>query len=1080
MSTSNVNPSQHPRLIGFIPPVSESPRYADNPFASREIALAWLSAFWRLFIGRYDTYAHRPLGNGRIGRVPRQLSNEVLWDHLRGNHVLYVYVQHHFRRGVKICVLDVDCHGNVSEDELSAKSERNFSYLEAVWRRLRELGLPVLLENSDGRGGLHLWMFVQNLSNAEAITVAAWMDSLVDRGDVNVERFPRGNIADETHPGLCIRLPGSHHRQYHFSTFWNGEGWINGAAALAGLNEIHPVAANELPEEALRFRAPIPPTRALPTTARQHSRANQAAPPLDVIQEALRCLGSDYYDATRDEWLRVGMGLHSCVRTAAELQLFFDLWASWSRQAPARWNPDAAVRDWDSFSDGPDCFQWPSLFRLAMAEGFKPPTCWHPDYRDQLQVDTFNAVPYEPTPPTGEAVSIDVLRQAVLQSRLDSLGQPGIFLDRSGTGSGKSTADLEIAESGCRILVIVPDHLNTNEIAESAEGRGLSVVRYRKRVYGSRDVDQNNPQAAGINCWNPDADRAIAAGLAIEHTVCRLCLHREVCRRDGYRGQVEASRRNIGQSAVVLMTHRRAQLIDLSAYCRTHRIDYVAVHESLVEFLGPVYSITLEDLHQFQQLLNVLRRPGQFLNQLGVFGDHLTSNSSQFARTQLAIQSEREGEAHQRREGLRVWIRHVERIVPRLEETLTQGASTAVEVDLTEMTFPPNNDLIPELHSLFWHANQLNARSESTFQLGSCDRQGMDMTGGDPTLVFRLLLELTTGKLRRLVRSAGARRQRLVAVSQMELPSGIPVWLCDATADPEILARIVPGLADRTPLMHVQSHHSVLQVPEYDISRSQRTGPNSTIGKAVRHVLRSYPNKQNICVFCHSNHLEGIRSQLPVRVTSRNYFHSAVARGSNSLFGQHDLLVILGTPRAGGPRSVVDRLIQIGDIDAINEPSEWGSQSFQITDRTRATRVIRSSRYGHPLWNAAYNSIVEAELKQIVGRARPVLFEGSDVVVVSSHLICTEFLEHSELSLTASEDRVWQVCRQFEGSFAARDIRRHVPDLSIRTVSLALQALRKRGYIEYCGTGRRRSTRYQLVRRSPDGRGPASDGCEGE
>ena len=1070
MSTNNSQPSQHPRLIGFNPLVSESPRYADNPFASREIALAWLSVLWRLFIGRYDTYACRPLGNGRLLRVPLPLNNDVLWDHVRGNHVIYAYVQHYFQRGVKICVLDVDCHGDGPDEEFHDLARRNFSYLEAIWRRLRELSLPVLLENSDGRGGLHLWMFVDNLSNTEAIAAAAWMASLAEPGDLQVERFPRASVANETKPGLCIRLPGSHHKRYHFSTFWNGENWINGVSALGILNQIQPVSVGGLPEEALRFRAPIPATAELSPLPQQHDWTNRPAPPIDILRQAIGCLREDYYDATRREWLTVGIGLHSCVRTAAQSQEYFEIWKTWSRQAPSRWIENDAVRDWDSFSSGGP-FQWQDLLRLAMDEGYEPPTYWHPEYSRHLNHDPTTAVPYESPPLTGEAVRIEVQRQAVLQSRIDSVGGCGVFLDRSGTGSGKSTADLQIAARGHKVLVLVPDHTNVREIEAEATSRGLQVIAYPKRVYGSLDADQSNPPNPEVNCWNPDADRAQSAGLAIQHTVCRDCSHAMRCRGSGYLGAaIRVKDTRASRSSLIVMTHRRAQLTGLTKICRKYGIEYVAVHENLLEFIAPAFSVNAADVRHFLQLLQALYVSPNFVQRLGIIAEPMTTEPSRFAR--MAYDRQQDDNARlppqdqEWRQNVRTWVSTAIEILTRLVSALTDDSATANEVNLSEVEFQVCNYPIQDLHGLLWRVRQHDDEQNTMGSSRSPARHPNDNRRRDvgQRNVVRLLMELTAGTVRRLVKVPATTRgpARLIAASRVNMPARIPVWLCDATAELENLRSVMPEVIDRTPAMHVTAHHRLLQLPDFDITRGQSTGPKSTVAKVLRRLLPMFPNKRRICLFCHSNQVDGIRQSQFANVTMIHYFHAGIARGSNSLYREHDWLVILGTPRAGGSATVIDRLVQLGEIDALNAPPEWGKRAIQITDNRRRTRVIEVRGYGHPVWNRAYKSIVEPELKQTIGRARYVLPDGCDVVVVSSQLVASEFLPFRATSLTDAQERTWQACRQIGGTFAPRDIQQFT-NISKRTNSSAIGRLVEFGYLSKVEGTAGRNTRYQLA-----------------
>jgi hypothetical protein len=405
MSTDNTaqnpGPDDLPPPVFVAPDPPDSSQYFSNPIVEADAVRTLRDAFWRLFIGRRDTFGKRWRGSDGAPRQNEAITNEILEDHLEGRYAVHVYPQNVTDRGVKICVLDVDCHRTVPEDEVDDRAQSNFTYIEAIWRQLREMGLPVLLEDSNGRGGFHLWMFVDNLSNREAIGVTAWMASRADAGNLKVECYPGGNEISDDGFGTCIRLPGRHHTEPYFSRFWTGAGWIDAGAVVALLEQIQPVPASGLPEEALTFQPPPSTGTNGRRTTQQRAWTDPAVPPCHVIQEALTFLGPDYYDATRAEWIQIGIGIHSCVRSPEESEEYFQRFKVWSQQAPSRWNEQEAQRDWDSFRpDG--LLQWRNPIRLAMDNGYEPPEQWHPDLSRHLHLDIVNAVPYERPPLTGE------------------------------------------------------------------------------------------------------------------------------------------------------------------------------------------------------------------------------------------------------------------------------------------------------------------------------------------------------------------------------------------------------------------------------------------------------------------------------------------------------------------------------------------------------------------------------------------------------------------------------------------------------------------------------------------------------
>jgi hypothetical protein len=105
--------------------------------------------------------------------------------------------------------------------------------------RLVRQGLRPLLTTSDGKGGLHL----RTLFSRPVPTplLFAWLQALTEDYSAlglykQPETFPKQpQVTPEAPCGSWLRLPGKHHTNGHWSTVWDGTGWLAGAAAVEKL-----------------------------------------------------------------------------------------------------------------------------------------------------------------------------------------------------------------------------------------------------------------------------------------------------------------------------------------------------------------------------------------------------------------------------------------------------------------------------------------------------------------------------------------------------------------------------------------------------------------------------------------------------------------------------------------------------------------------------------------------------------------------------------------------------------------------------------------------------------------------------
>lgn len=212
--------------------------------------------------------------------------------------------------------------------------------------------------------------------------------------------------------------------------------------------------------------------------------------------------------------------------------------------------------------------------------------------------------------PTGPERSLTEWRQDIIRTRLDSLNKPGVYLDRSPTGAGKTTADIEAVHKSGRGLIVLPSHENCDEVEAAMRAAGIDAKKYPARISDPDKVQ---------NCWNPSADVAEKLSLSAFAAVCVTCPYRTDCEQTGYLAELKA----VEGAAVVIATHARAirtgfsQLMGDREFV-SNRHQYVAVHEAAANLLRPTETVSETDLQQMADLLaSVLADP----DWLDWFGD---------------------------------------------------------------------------------------------------------------------------------------------------------------------------------------------------------------------------------------------------------------------------------------------------------------------------------------------------------------------------------------------------------------------------------------------------------------------------
>ncbi len=165
--------------------------------------------------------------------------------------------------------------------------------------------------------------------------------------------------------GSWVRLFGRHHKRDHYTRFWDGARWLEGAEAVEYLLDhggddpaLIPLEVHELVKAARANRKPEPPA------AEGGSDAGEKTPDDFLLAaEALRYVRARA--RSYKTWVDVGMALH-CLGDRGLV-----LWDEWSKTSPENYEPGACAAKWATFSD--NGLRLGSLFHWAAEAGWKYP-----------------------------------------------------------------------------------------------------------------------------------------------------------------------------------------------------------------------------------------------------------------------------------------------------------------------------------------------------------------------------------------------------------------------------------------------------------------------------------------------------------------------------------------------------------------------------------------------------------------------------------------------------------------------------------------------------------------------------------
>lgn len=120
---------------------------------------------------------------------------------------------------------DLDNHERTAE-----KAAENLSAALLLCDVLRAFGLAPLIEDSDGHGGLHVWVIF--CDPVETYRVHAFMVAVLAELKIAAECYPKQPKLRPEQLGNWLRIPGLHHTRKHWSRFLAEGVWHDGEDAV--------------------------------------------------------------------------------------------------------------------------------------------------------------------------------------------------------------------------------------------------------------------------------------------------------------------------------------------------------------------------------------------------------------------------------------------------------------------------------------------------------------------------------------------------------------------------------------------------------------------------------------------------------------------------------------------------------------------------------------------------------------------------------------------------------------------------------------------------------------------------------
>ena len=514
-------------------------------------------------------------------------------------------------------------------------------------------------------------------------------------------------------------------------------------------------------------------------------------------------------------------------------------------------------------------------------------------------------------------------RQAMSQARIDSLSQPGVYLDTSPAGAGKSYADIGAMQRVKTSLQIVPSHKNCEEVEMRCNEYEIPAVRF--------------PKLDSETCQNfTEAENVLAVGLSVSGALCPRCEYNADCEYQYGCKDAESARHTIATH------HRGALSFERLAEGRA----YITIHEDSADFLRPALEIAvgLEQVAQAadEAITIAVRRQ---------FGDDPDKSEEFYFRTMYNV-------ANNLIEILQSSPSTASLDLPPAAG-MPRGAEMRLYDAIQQAGVCPNPAAVQlvkslaagEIEELVVRVDEpLAKRRQKQIRRSVCGIRQNHLPAKTPVWVND-----ATGNSDDTEAMTGRSVQDMTPAGDLERQHPvlqIPLDVTKGTKRPSVIS-MVRGIVMRLPYDRIGVITHLKHVPA--INGTAKSGP----------VLES---------------------EIRDRITRIEHFRSGESRGSNGWLEDCDCLIVVGTPRVP-PAAIKSRLFKLGMPAAAARSEDWtawGRDYWSGVTATGRRVTVQSRAYRDHDWHRAHQAIVRAELIQAAGRGRSITESGIPTVILST------------------------------------------------------------------------------------------------
>ena len=563
---------------------------------------------------------------------------------------------------------------------------------------------------------------------------------------------------------------------------------------------------------------------------------------------------------------------------------------------------------------------------------------------DLQVVERFTPPADHSQPLPGEVRSLQWWSNQLVEKKLASLTSPGVYVDASPVGSGKSWSDRQAVSQVTKAVIVVPTIEGAEETATALRDAGIDARATPKRV-------------EGVNCWNPMASKAEKMGLSILGTACISCPHgrgegadRRCWEPGGYQRDLSDSR----DGQTVVLTHARVQAERLDR----QGADLVIVHESALDTVRPYRPLTMSHVRNAARLLQGPSKP--------------------------SLNPDEPGKGDRLEDGDRWALWRLRDVAEAILTALESPGRPAERIEL------PPLDQIPEAALEMLRGVSMRLFQATIHGQVKTDWGTLLLAAAGGVELYRQEMEYTE--------AGGTDRESSALVIGLNLPSPRTVtWFHDATALRDqrgemVLEKILRSadlpVTDETPsgiLPHVQTVRQVIR----DVHR--RTSPDRVVDLVAGVLARS--DLQRVGVICHSPKTgqstavvdwANRRTVLSRRVGMVSFFGSGLDRNSNRWIEETDGGIVGGTPRQSA-NDVRRVLLQVGDLTNAALPTPlWISAPWTGRGTDGNPVEVYRKNYADPVWADLADQLVRGSMVQAGGRWRTLRPEGKPVTFLTN------------------------------------------------------------------------------------------------